>query len=147
MKNLAFHILLRWQMIYYQFSLPHLYISLKWLGECTFWTWKLKGNSLTLSQLLCPSSGSRVPTPNCYKTSLSPPPCVTNSTTLHLPPLHLCWWWWRVQRVWLVPGSLPSLTINGCVDILRVWRPVTMGANPGKSANKAIRWRISHSVE
>ena len=36
MKNLAFHHSLRWKMIsniYYQFSLPHLYISLERLGE------------------------------------------------------------------------------------------------------------------
>ena len=30
----------RW--LYYQFSLPHLYI---WLGECTFWAWEWKGQN------------------------------------------------------------------------------------------------------
>ena len=44
-RYLLFIALLRWKMIiYYRFSLPHLYISLwKELGECTFWTWDWKG--------------------------------------------------------------------------------------------------------
>ena len=44
MKNLAFHSLLRWEMIILPIlttSLIHL--SLKRLGECTFWTWEWKG--------------------------------------------------------------------------------------------------------
>ena len=44
MKNLAFHLLLRWKMIILPIlSLPHLIFQFKMLGECTFWTWEWEG--------------------------------------------------------------------------------------------------------
>ena len=49
MENLAFHLLLRWRMIILPIrSLPHQYICLKRLVECTFWTWEWKGQKRPL---------------------------------------------------------------------------------------------------
>ena len=44
MKNLAFHSFLRWKMIVLPIlTTSCIHLSLRRLGECTFWTWEWKG--------------------------------------------------------------------------------------------------------